>query len=52
MIGRRLRIAFLNVQAAEESLPRIVDIMAEELNWDKKEKKVNHRNKGCYSCQI
>lgn len=38
MIARRLRLAFLNVQAAQESLPAIVDIMAEELNWDNNEK--------------
>lgn len=33
MIARRLRVAFLNVQAAQEALPMIIDIMAEELNW-------------------
>lgn len=40
MIARRLRLAFLNVQAAAEALPAIVDIMAEELNWTDAEKKV------------
>ncbi|KAF9804233.1 hypothetical protein SFRURICE_020661 [Spodoptera frugiperda] len=39
MIARRLRLAFLNVQAAAEALPTIVDIMAEELNWSDAEKK-------------
>ncbi|XP_039279443.1 glycerol-3-phosphate dehydrogenase, mitochondrial isoform X3 [Nilaparvata lugens] len=39
MIARRLRLAFLNVQAAAEALPGIVDIMAEELNWNEAEKK-------------
>ncbi|XP_072155299.1 glycerol-3-phosphate dehydrogenase, mitochondrial isoform X2 [Bemisia tabaci] len=39
MIARRLRLAFLNVQAAQEALPGIIDIMAEELKWDEKEKK-------------
>ena len=39
MIARRLRLAFLNVQAAQEALPIIVDIMAEELNWSADEKK-------------
>lgn len=38
MIARRLRLSFLNVQAAQEALPAIVDIMAEELNWSKDEK--------------
>ncbi|NWU57101.1 GPDM protein, partial [Dromas ardeola] len=39
MISRRTRLAFLNVQAAEEALPRIVDIMAKELNWNEQKKK-------------
>ncbi|XP_058797659.1 glycerol-3-phosphate dehydrogenase, mitochondrial isoform X2 [Phymastichus coffea] len=39
MIARRLRLSFLNVQAANEALPMIVDIMAEELKWSEDEKK-------------
>ncbi|XP_026314503.1 glycerol-3-phosphate dehydrogenase, mitochondrial isoform X1 [Hyposmocoma kahamanoa] len=39
MIARRLRLAFLNVQAAAEALPAIADIMAEELRWSDAEKK-------------
>ncbi|XP_003739777.1 glycerol-3-phosphate dehydrogenase, mitochondrial [Galendromus occidentalis] len=39
VIARRLRLAFLHVQAAQECLPRIVDIMGEELKWDNKRKK-------------
>ncbi|CAG9854732.1 unnamed protein product [Phyllotreta striolata] len=38
MIARRVRLAFLNVQAAQEALPEIVNIMAEELNWSAAEK--------------
>uniref|UniRef100_A0A6B2E8E4 Glycerol-3-phosphate dehydrogenase n=1 Tax=Phlebotomus kandelakii TaxID=1109342 RepID=A0A6B2E8E4_9DIPT len=38
MIARRLRLAFLNCQAAQEALPGIVEIMAEELKWSKEEK--------------
>ncbi|XP_055383462.1 glycerol-3-phosphate dehydrogenase, mitochondrial [Condylostylus longicornis] len=38
MIARRLRLAFLNVQAAQEALPMVVDIMGEELKWSKQEK--------------
>ncbi len=45
MIARRLRLAFLNVQAAHEALPGIIDIMAEELKWTKEEKEVIE----CYS---
>ncbi|KAK2181288.1 hypothetical protein NP493_402g02030 [Ridgeia piscesae] len=33
VLARRTRLAFLNVQAAEEAMPRIIEIMAEELNW-------------------
>uniref|UniRef100_A0A8U8C6H7 Glycerol-3-phosphate dehydrogenase n=1 Tax=Geospiza parvula TaxID=87175 RepID=A0A8U8C6H7_GEOPR len=39
IISRRTRLAFLNVQAADEALPRIVDIMAKELNWSEQKKK-------------
>ncbi|XP_045609208.1 glycerol-3-phosphate dehydrogenase, mitochondrial isoform X4 [Procambarus clarkii] len=39
VIARRLRLAFLNAQAAEEALPTIVSIMAEELKWSEREKK-------------
>ncbi|NXF06219.1 GPDM protein, partial [Smithornis capensis] len=39
VISRRTRLAFLNVQAAEEALPRIVDIMGKELNWCEQKKK-------------
>lgn len=38
VISKRTRLSFLNVQAAEETLPRIVDIMAEELKWSNAEK--------------
>jgi glycerol-3-phosphate dehydrogenase len=32
-IARRCRLSFLNARAALEALPRVVDIMAGELNW-------------------
>lgn len=35
IIARRTRISFLNVLAADEALPRIVEIMAAELKWNK-----------------
>jgi glycerol-3-phosphate dehydrogenase len=34
VISRRLRLSFLNVQATLEALPRVIDIMAEDLNWN------------------
>ncbi|XP_067934879.1 glycerol-3-phosphate dehydrogenase, mitochondrial-like isoform X2 [Watersipora subatra] len=34
VVARRTRLAFLNVAAAEQALPRIVEIMGKELGWD------------------
>lgn len=44
VLARRTRLAFLNVQAALEALPKIVDIMAEELKWDNKRKQKEWEN--------
>ena len=41
VLARRTSFAFLNVQTAEDVLPRIVEIMAQELGWSKKEKAVS-----------
>lgn len=38
MVARRLRVAFLNVQVAQEMLPRVADHMAKHLKWSSKEK--------------
>ncbi|CAZ81094.1 unnamed protein product [Tuber melanosporum] len=38
VIARRTRLAFLNVQAALEALPGVIDIMSEELKWSKDRK--------------
>jgi glycerol-3-phosphate dehydrogenase len=35
VLARRTRLAFLNAQAALEALPFIIDIMSDELNWDR-----------------
>jgi glycerol-3-phosphate dehydrogenase len=40
VLARRTRLAFLNAQAALEALPMVIDLMAEELKWDKKRKEV------------
>uniref|UniRef100_F1KVF7 Glycerol-3-phosphate dehydrogenase n=1 Tax=Ascaris suum TaxID=6253 RepID=F1KVF7_ASCSU len=37
VIGRRLRLAFLNTYAAHEVLETVIDIMAKELNWSSAE---------------
>ncbi|KAG1151770.1 hypothetical protein G6F37_001397 [Rhizopus arrhizus] len=39
VLARRTRLAFLNAEAALQSLPRVIDIMAEELKWDEARKK-------------
>ncbi|KAL9184707.1 LOW QUALITY PROTEIN: hypothetical protein ACHAXT_012677 [Thalassiosira profunda] len=36
ILSRRTRLAFLNSEAAFEALPRVADIMAEELGWSRK----------------
>ncbi|KAH8925599.1 DAO-domain-containing protein [Atractiella rhizophila] len=36
IIARRTRLSFLNVQAALEALPTVIEVMAGELGWDKK----------------
>ncbi|KAF2198396.1 DAO-domain-containing protein [Delitschia confertaspora ATCC 74209] len=38
VLARRMRLAFLNAQAALEALPTVIDLMAEELKWDAKRK--------------
>ncbi|KAG8527872.1 uncharacterized protein KY384_006788 [Bacidia gigantensis] len=39
VLARRTRLAFLNAEAALESLPTVVDVMGEELGWDAGRKK-------------
>jgi glycerol-3-phosphate dehydrogenase len=38
VLARRTRLAFLNAQAALEALPKVIDLMAGELKWDKARK--------------
>lgn len=44
IIARRTRLAFCNANAAEEALPRIVQIMAEELKWNKSRQQVSQNH--------
>ena len=44
ILSRRTRLAFLNSEAAKEALPRVADIMAEELGWNKATKKEQIKN--------
>ncbi|KAI1004257.1 Glycerol-3-phosphate dehydrogenase [Podosphaera aphanis] len=38
VLARRMRLAFLNAQAALEAVPKVIDIMALELKWDSNRK--------------
>ena len=40
MIARRLRLSFLDVRVTESVLPRVAELMAEELGWNKQKKLV------------
>lgn len=44
VIARRTRLAFLNAQAALESLPGVIDVMADELKWSANRKEVEFTN--------
>lgn len=44
VLARRTRLAFLNAEAALQSLPRVIEIMAEELKWDKARQKQEKEN--------
>ncbi|KAJ3214054.1 mitochondrial glycerol-3-phosphate dehydrogenase [Clydaea vesicula] len=39
VLARRTRLAFLNAYAAFDALPRVIEIMGEELGWSEKRKK-------------
>ncbi|KAI8253185.1 Glycerol-3-phosphate dehydrogenase [Colletotrichum sp. SAR 10_98] len=43
VLARRMRLAFLNAQASLEALPRIIDIMSEELAWDRQRQELEWR---------
>lgn len=42
-IARRTRLAFLDVQAATQAVPRVIEILADEHKWDKARKEQEHR---------
>lgn len=43
VLARRTRLAFLNAQAALEALPKVIDIMGDELKWDSERKELEWR---------
>lgn len=48
VVARRMRLAFLNAQAALEALPTIIDIMGEELHWSSTRKESEWKNSVAY----
>lgn len=38
MLTLRMRLAYINSEAAKQAIPRVADLMAQHLKWDKKEK--------------
>ena len=43
-LARRTRLAFLDVRAAAAALPRIVDLMGDELQWSNSKKKAEYKD--------
>src|SRR5262249_43957438 len=44
VLSRRTRLSFLNARAALDALPRVIDIMTEELNWSRSERNKQIKN--------
>ncbi|KAJ3325518.1 mitochondrial glycerol-3-phosphate dehydrogenase [Blyttiomyces sp. JEL0837] len=44
VLARRTRLAMLNAQAAKEALPRVIEIMAEELHWTPDRQREEYEN--------
>ncbi|KAL7322467.1 mitochondrial glycerol-3-phosphate dehydrogenase [Mucor circinelloides] len=44
VLARRTRLAFLNAEAALGALPRVIEIMAEELKWDASRQKQEYKD--------
>ncbi len=42
VLARRTRLAFLDCAAAEAALPRVIQIMSEELGWSAERRKQEH----------
>jgi len=48
VIARRTRLAFLNAEAALESLPGVIDLMGEELKWSTERKDLEWKDSLTY----
>lgn len=44
VLARRTRLSFLNAQAALHALPKVIDIMGEELHWSEQRKEAEWRD--------
>ncbi|GFS27195.1 glycerol-3-phosphate dehydrogenase [Elysia marginata] len=51
VIARRTRLSFINVHAAQEALPRVIEMMAEELNWDEKRQQEEEEECDIFLCE-
>ena len=38
MLSLRMRLAYINSEAAKKAIPRVAELMAQHLSWSKKEK--------------
>lgn len=48
VIARRTRLAFLNAEAALEALPKVIDLMGEELKWSSRRKDLEWKESVSY----
>jgi len=52
VLARRTRLAFLNANVALDVLPRVIDIMATELKWDKSRKEKEFEQTKQFLCTM
>ncbi|KAF7722136.1 mitochondrial glycerol-3-phosphate dehydrogenase [Apophysomyces ossiformis] len=48
VLARRTRLAFLNAEASLQSLPRVIEIMSEELKWDEVRQKEEYEKAAAF----
>ncbi|EMR08498.1 hypothetical protein PNEG_03324 [Pneumocystis murina B123] len=52
VLARRTRLAFLDVLASLDALPKVIDIMSEELNWSETRKELEWKNTIEFLCSM
>jgi glycerol-3-phosphate dehydrogenase len=50
VLARRTRLSFLNAQAALEALPKVIDIMSQELKWDRRRQDLEWKDGTFVNC--